>query len=243
MIVHESDIPCFKQLQSIIEEDISNGVYKIGDKLPSENALCRRYGVSRTTVRQALNQLLQKDLVYSIHGKGTFVKIPELNHELSTVVSFANVLQTSGLNGYTKITVRSTKAYDPTAAQYLGQRYSGLSLLGFAKGAPIVYYESFIKDEYRDAVFAQAEELESQKKPFSTYDIYWALGKRISHIHQKLHAIRADDRLAEIFLRPADPPVLIRLDSVYYDENDEPMECKTAYYRADVYSFELKREA
>ena len=242
MINRESDIPYFKQLHAIIENDIANGVYKTGDKLPSENDLCARYDVSRTTVRQALNLLLQQDLVYSVHGKGTFVKLPELNHELSKVVSFGKVLEASGIRGYTKMISFDTFKGGSKASEYLGQDIFRMALMGYAKDAPVVYYESFIRSDYRDMMYDEAEKLEMQHKAFSTYDIYKRLGKKIGRIDQKLHAISADERLTKLFGRTVDPLVLIKLESIYYDESNVPIEYKTAYYRADVYSFELKRE-
>ena len=242
MIIRESDTPYFKQLQAIIESDIRNGIYKIGDKLPSESEFCERYNVSRTTVRQALNLLLQKDLVYSVHGKGTFVKLPELKHELSKVVSFSNVLQTSGLDGLTRVLSYDTGVTNPSATEHLGTDYFNLFMMGFAKNSPIVYYESFVSNKYKSAVYAEAKKMEIAQMAFSTYDIYRRIGVKIDQIHQRLHAISADSRLAALFCQPSRPPVLIKLDSVYYDVNGEIIECKVAYYRADMYSFELNRE-
>ena len=242
MILRESDTPYFKQLQALIETDIANGVYKVGDKLPSESELCEKYGVSRTTVRQALNLLLQKDLVYSVHGKGTFVKLPELNHELSKIVSFSNVLQTSGLNGFTRVLSFDTGVTEPNATEYLGNDYFNLFLMGFAKNSPVVYYESFVNNKYKSAVYSEAKTLEMAQHAFSTYDIYRHINVKIDHIHQKLHAISADSRLASLFCQTSRPPVLIKLDSVYYDSNNSVIEYNVAYYRADIYSFELKRE-
>ncbi|MCF0131738.1 MAG: GntR family transcriptional regulator [Pseudobutyrivibrio sp.] len=57
-----------------IKSKINRGKYKQGDKLPSENQLAAAYDVSRQTVRKALGQLEDEQLVYAVHGKGTFVK-------------------------------------------------------------------------------------------------------------------------------------------------------------------------
>ena len=66
--------------------------------------------------------------------------------------------------------------------------------------------------------------------------------KKIDRIDQKLHAISADRHMLKLFRQSGEQLVLIKMDSIYYDENGSPMEYKIAYYRADVYSFELKRE-
>ena len=97
MIDHNSAVPMYIQLANLISDAIYQGEYRPGDKLPSENMLCRAYSVSRITVRQALNFLIQQGLVFSVHGKGTFVKIPAISHELNKIVSFSRVLQLKGL--------------------------------------------------------------------------------------------------------------------------------------------------
>jgi len=56
-----------------IKNNIVKGIYKSGEKLPSENDFCKEYGVSRGTVRKALEILADEGLVHSLHGKGVFV--------------------------------------------------------------------------------------------------------------------------------------------------------------------------
>lgn len=56
-----------------IKNDIINGIYKGGEKLPSENEFCKIYNTSRGTVRKALEMLAEEGLVHSLHGKGVFV--------------------------------------------------------------------------------------------------------------------------------------------------------------------------
>jgi len=56
-----------------IKNDIVKGIYKSGEKLPSENELCKEYCVSRGTVRKALEILAEEGLVNSLHGKGVYV--------------------------------------------------------------------------------------------------------------------------------------------------------------------------
>lgn len=57
-----------------LKAKLMEGVWKVGEKLPSENELCRSFGVSRVTVRAALQQLEILGLVETKHGGGTFVK-------------------------------------------------------------------------------------------------------------------------------------------------------------------------
>ncbi|MBZ9608768.1 trehalose operon repressor [Clostridium estertheticum] len=56
-----------------IKRNIVKGIYTPGEKLPSENDFCKEYGVSRGTVRKALEMLAEEGFVNSLHGKGVFV--------------------------------------------------------------------------------------------------------------------------------------------------------------------------
>ena len=103
MINHNSSIPLYIQLASELEEGIYNKKYNDGEKLPSENQLCKQHNVSRITVRQALSKLERKNLVYSVHGKGTFVRLADMSQSLIKITSFNKTLEQKGLTGHTEI--------------------------------------------------------------------------------------------------------------------------------------------
>lgn len=79
-----------KQLRSLIE----NGEYKPGDKLPSERALCEMMAVSRIAVREAIRDLVAKNLLEVRAGNGTYVKSVTAN-------DFVDPLMVKLMNGYT----------------------------------------------------------------------------------------------------------------------------------------------
>lgn len=62
------------QVYTQLKTQLTEGVWKVGEKLPSENELCRTFGVSRVTVRAAIQQLEILGLVETHHGGGTFVR-------------------------------------------------------------------------------------------------------------------------------------------------------------------------
>jgi DNA-binding LacI/PurR family transcriptional regulator/DNA-binding transcriptional regulator YhcF (GntR family) len=68
-----SRIPLYRQVQEYILEGIRSNRWKDGELLPSENQIAETLQVSRITIRHALDELVQKGLVYRIQGKGTFL--------------------------------------------------------------------------------------------------------------------------------------------------------------------------
>ncbi len=72
-INRDADSPLWLQLKSIIQGQIQSGELLPDARLYSEHELCRMYGVSRTVVREALNELVHDRFIYRIQGKGTFI--------------------------------------------------------------------------------------------------------------------------------------------------------------------------
>ncbi|HUX59092.1 MAG TPA: GntR family transcriptional regulator [Bacteroidales bacterium] len=66
-------IPQYRRLYEILRKHILDGVYKEGDLLPSENELCKIYGMTRPTVRQSLSTLAQGGYIIKHQGKGSIV--------------------------------------------------------------------------------------------------------------------------------------------------------------------------
>lgn len=69
-----SPIPAYQQIATDISKRIVQHEWRINDKLPSEMELSKNYGVSRVTLRQAMSQLEQDDIIERFQGKGAYVK-------------------------------------------------------------------------------------------------------------------------------------------------------------------------
>ena len=69
-------LPQYKKMYEILRKHIVNGVYEEGSLLPSENELCAVHGVTRPTVRQALEALVRDGFIVKKQGKGSIVKKP-----------------------------------------------------------------------------------------------------------------------------------------------------------------------
>src|ERR671914_659967 len=75
-IDRRSPVPFYFQLRQLIRDEIAAGRWEPGERIPSENELCRHFGVSRTTVRQALSELESEGLLHKEKGRGSFVAEP-----------------------------------------------------------------------------------------------------------------------------------------------------------------------
>ena len=104
MISPNSSTPLYTQVKDRLKELIQSGAYPEGSKLPSEKELCEKYHVSRITVRKAIEQLESNGMIYSVHGKGTFVKNATIDSSLMKVSSFGDTLAQKGFQGFTRIT-------------------------------------------------------------------------------------------------------------------------------------------
>ncbi|MCP4403391.1 MAG: FadR family transcriptional regulator [bacterium] len=77
------NLPSFKRDNLVemvfktLKEKIFSGEFKDGDRLPTQEALCRQFGVSRTVMMGALHKLSSLGLIESQQGRGTFVRLPD----------------------------------------------------------------------------------------------------------------------------------------------------------------------
>lgn len=93
----QSSIPLYHQLFEIFIQFLEDGKWNVGDRLPTEEELAKEYGVSRITVKQALNILKQEGKIERQSGKGTFVTHPKYEYNLRLSSGFSEYIP-SGKN-------------------------------------------------------------------------------------------------------------------------------------------------
>lgn len=69
----KQSVPQYRQVYEILRKQIIDGTFKDGDLLPSENDLCSQFGITRPTVRHALDNLLGDGMIRKHKGKGSIV--------------------------------------------------------------------------------------------------------------------------------------------------------------------------
>ena len=73
----------WREIEDVLSEDIANGVFAAGSKLPKESELALRFGVNRHTIRQALAALRDRGVISIEQGRGMFVQAPRLTYPIS----------------------------------------------------------------------------------------------------------------------------------------------------------------
>ncbi|MBQ2733924.1 MAG: GntR family transcriptional regulator [Clostridia bacterium] len=146
-----SEVPLYHQLVLMVKRNITSGMLKPGDVLPSELELCDRYGISRSTVRQAFAALEAEGMVERHRGKGTFVSEPKLNRKLANLYSFTDEMKGLGLEPKSEILGFEliTPAEDLVARLKLGygERVFKIVRLRSANGEPLMIETGFIPEK------------------------------------------------------------------------------------------------
>src|SRR5215469_10819653 len=96
-------LPLYAQVEQVIIDRIANGSWPAGSRLPSEDSLVQQYAVSRTTIRGAIQSLVQRGLVEIRRGKGTFVTAPKITQELTELTGFVEDMQAAGRRPTAKV--------------------------------------------------------------------------------------------------------------------------------------------
>ncbi|KKK39026.1 hypothetical protein WQ57_06115 [Mesobacillus campisalis] len=93
-----SNVPLYLQLKEKIIKLIEENELKVNEAIPSEPMLMEEYGLSRTTVRKALDELVNEGYLFRVHGKGTFVEGRKVEQGLVNLTSCTEDMRNMGLS-------------------------------------------------------------------------------------------------------------------------------------------------
>lgn len=138
--------PLWKSIASALSGDIAGGVYRPGDKLPTEMALAARFGVNRHTVRQALAALATAGTTFARQGAGVFVTTVPADYPLGRRVRFHQNVAASGRTPSRQILRSETRVATPRESAALALPDSGLvhlvEGLSLADSVPVAMFRS-----------------------------------------------------------------------------------------------------
>lgn len=101
-----STITLFDQIETDLKEKIKEGIYRPGQKIPTEAELIEAYGVSRITIRRAIEDLTKEGILMKKQGKGTFVQEKKIFRKISHTVSFTEACSLSSMTSSSYTSMR-----------------------------------------------------------------------------------------------------------------------------------------
>lgn len=123
-------IPQYKLIENELANQIHIGDYKKDDIIPTEMELAKKYGVSRVTVRTALDNLVQLGMLRRVPGVGTFVQEPTTREKYPQIMGFTKEILSMGMTPRTIVTDFQVRPVSANIARILELR----------PGAPIYYF-------------------------------------------------------------------------------------------------------
>ncbi|MCT9069980.1 GntR family transcriptional regulator [Cupriavidus gilardii] len=196
--------PLYVQLAARLAADISSGHLAPGQQLPTEAQTMQTYGVSRITVRQAIQLLARNGQVTSHRGKGTFVARTTLQQDLSTLQGFQEALRSQGVEPETELL-----EFSPSAGRMDPQRPADMDLPVRLRRRYCLDGEAFaVVEAYLPAEAAQLGEVRAEQ--LAVYDIlqqYMAL--RIGRADVAIQCARPSRQVAAELGLPARTNVLV----------------------------------
>lgn len=218
----DSPVPLYYQLKEIINEGIINGEWGIGDLVPSENQLCRMYGVSRNTAQRALDELVREGILTRRQGVGTFVTAPRIEQALSEFYSFSDAVVAHGHKHTVKVLSLSVEKASAKQARALNIETEtpiyALTRLRFVNDVPFILETSYIAEKLvPDLDRFDFENVSLYKTLTKSYRIYVTKAREF---FEPVLINKMESQLLKV--DEATPAIL--LERIAYSSNDEVIE-------------------
>jgi GntR family transcriptional regulator len=227
--------PLYAQLASALASEIAAGTLCPGTQLPTEDGLIERFGVSRTTVRKAIETLVARGLVEIRRGKGTFVTEPKIRQDLTELSGFVEDMLALGRTPTARLLDKRPVAASRTVARHLGvapgTRVYRIERIRLADGVAVSFDETYLPLEIGEKI--AGDNLETEP-------IFALLeGKYdtpLIEAEYQLEAVTAEERVANA-LGVAIGSAIFLIERTSYTEGRRPVDYETLCYRGDLIKF------
>jgi GntR family transcriptional regulator len=230
-----SDVPLHSQLAQRILTEIENRHLQAGDQLPSERELMEMTGTSRATVRHALDTLVQQDVLERVQGRGTFVKMFQLETSLQIVYSFAEQIRQTGRELHDRVLECEVTHASPLIAHKLnlepGDPIISLHRLRSIGDVPMMLSIAYLPYELCPGLVTEV---------FGTASLYRLLTEKynlpVLSATDTLEAIPAEKTVARYLnLQPGNPVMYVK--RLAFTRDSLPMHIGHNYIRGDMCRF------
>jgi len=238
--VEFSPVPLYTQIKESLRERILDGTYSVHERLPSESEMGQLFGVSRITVRQALNDLQKEGLIFKIPGKGTFVAKAKAFQQLMQLEGFAEAMSRMGYEIYNRVTSHKTVPASPNVAERLGIKAGAavaeIKRVRHLNREPLSLEITYLPDEIGKRLY---------KTDLATRDIFLVLendfGIPLGHADLQIDAMLADDALARA-LTIEEGAAVLRMERLTHTAEGQPLDFEYLYFRGDAFQYRLQIE-
>ncbi|MGM8364312.1 GntR family transcriptional regulator [Virgibacillus sp. W0181] len=228
----ENHIPLHIQLKHEIEKQIVEGT--LMDQIPSEREIMQKYDVSRSTVREAITLLVREGVLVKKHGKGTFVSLKPIQNWLGHLSSTTETIRRLGMEPG----IQLIDFYKVPPPNYV-KKITGfkeafyLKRLRLANNMPIGleqhYYPLSIGEPLADYDLNE----------ITLYDVLEkSLGIQFAEANQKISSCAISEQDGA-YLQIEPNTSVLKAERVIKDPTEDIIEYEEAYYRSDLYAFEI----
>jgi GntR family transcriptional regulator len=227
--------PLYERVESVLASEIADGSLPPETQLPSEDGLVERFKVSRTTVRKAIQNLIERGLIEVRRGKGTFVTRPKITQELTELTGFVEDMQTLGRTPTARLLDKRIVAADECVADHLalapGTLVVRLQRVRLADSVAMSFDETYLPRDLGEKV--TENDLEAEP-------VFALLENKYStplvEAEYKLEAAAADPVVAQALQVPAGSPIFL-IERTSYTEGNRPVDYERLHYRGDLIRF------
>ena len=230
-----SPVPLYSQIRELLRSRITEGAFGTEGKMPSENDMVKAFGVSRITVRQALNDLQKEGLIFKIHGKGTFAAKPKAVQSLMRLEGFGEAMSASGHETHSRVLGHRVLRPGCHVAARLGvgdkTEVMEIQRIRYLDHNPISLDVTYVPLEIGRRLI---------KEDLRRRDIFLILendyGYTLDRAELRMDAMLADAKLAEALAVPEGSPVL-RIERLTISTGGQPLDFEYLYYRGDAFQY------
>jgi GntR family transcriptional regulator len=230
-----AEAPLYGKVEEVLASEIARGEHQPGDRLPSEDELLARFGVSRITVRRAIQNLIQRGIVEIRRGRGTFVLAPKISQELTRLTGFVEDMGTHGRKASSRVVSQGVVAADSRVARHLGiskgTRVMRVERVRLADSVPMSFDETYLPLEIGRKIVRN----DLQVMPIFTL-LEERYGIPLIEAEYSLEAAAASAHVADALNVPVGAPVF-RIERTSFTTEGKPIDYEMLSYRGDLIRF------